>query len=389
VNAMASAKTLVIAFDETGKFNKVVYGGDLFSKTSAARKLFGANEAAATSDRLKTYAAGPNAMVAYHGTLKTQSFFASSRQLDLVEQFAQAKALEQIRQQRPIDLAVHEAKDSLAEALQSLSSDELTLARLACQDRIANGRASPDLIEGQRFAEVPDQDLLRALNDEEMLREKPEPLVQASLDVRRSNDLGALIQPSQMNESEIQHPRASSKLVVPVAQTMPRLISEADPIILDPKDARIKADKGLEAAERSGVSKTSSGGFFKRAALVLGALLGMGGTVALCVLFPPFAPLVFTGYLLAFAGVGVAVTGGPQMNADAEAQEDSQAPAPVTSMTFVPGSAPASEQEEDELLRVTRASEKLRQSLLESQDKHLNDMLLEGHRLQGQVQSFV
>jgi predicted acylesterase/phospholipase RssA len=159
-----SAKTLLISFDEEGKFYETVNQGKLFSNPSLTRKAFGASAETNAADRIKMYSAGPNALPAFHGRLDTMSLRASARKLDLVELFSQAKALEHVRQQLPMDRATYEVQDGLDRALETLTNDELALLRKACIDRIENGRANPALAPDKKTGEVPDEELLREVD---------------------------------------------------------------------------------------------------------------------------------------------------------------------------------------------------------------------------------
>lgn len=168
-----SAKTLLISFDEKGKFYEIANRGVLFNQPKGLRKLFGVNASAAAADRLKVYSAGPNAMPAFHGNLDTVTLSASERTLDLVKLFSEAKALEQVRQQLPTDRATFEVQDNLDAALKTLTTDELELLRQACWDRIAGDR---EIEEGNKWGEVPDRTLLEGIEHEQSSRNAALPM---------------------------------------------------------------------------------------------------------------------------------------------------------------------------------------------------------------------
>ncbi len=298
-----AAKTLVIAFDEWGKFHQVASEGQLFSKPTALRALFGATAEATAADRLKIYSAGPNALAAFHGTLDTTTRNVSESTLDLVELFSEAKALEQVRQQLPMDRATYEVQDNLNAALQTLTTDELNLLQDACASRLAGGREIEK--SNGTFGEVPDIQLLNAIGAELALRSPDaQPSVQQVL---IPSEAPVQVEPGM--EGLDQQKPVGTILVAAPSRTMPRRISNTEPPALDQNRATVVAREGIEGAERVGVNR--SRGWFARIAMVTAGVLGMAGAAALGVLFPPAAPLIFVGALAATAGISRALEGGP------------------------------------------------------------------------------
>ncbi len=286
-----ASKTLVISFDELGKFHEIVNQGQLFSKPNALRAMFGVTEEATAADRLKVYSAGPNALAAFHGTLDTITRRVSERTLDLVELFSEAKALEQVRQQLPMDRATYEIRDNLSAALQTLTTDELNLLHDACAARLAGGRG---IEEGHATGEVPDIKLLNAVGVERGLR---------GIGIEESGL--PMLEPN--GQASIQG--MNSSMGVKPSQTMPRRVSGDAPLILNQSQATERAQEGLGAAERAGVNR--SRGWFAGIAKVTAGVLGFAGAAALGVLFPPAAPLIYVGTLAATAAIARALRGGP------------------------------------------------------------------------------
>ncbi|MBX9577639.1 MAG: patatin-like phospholipase family protein [Chthoniobacterales bacterium] len=128
------AKTLVLQFENNGRFDQVVYGpgedqkpaGFVAREEEAAEEEIAGNPNLAKDaqrDREKLHEAGPNAMMVAAGDLGTVSFTASQERLRQAQRQAEIRATEAFSLRQ--DQAVDHVFNSLEEAMKGMSSREL------------------------------------------------------------------------------------------------------------------------------------------------------------------------------------------------------------------------------------------------------------------------
>jgi predicted acylesterase/phospholipase RssA len=119
-------KTLVLGFDENGRFYDITSRGKIHQSVGWVSTLLSGNpqyQETVDSDDKKLYEAGPNAMDVEHGTLGTLSFLASDQAIHAAQRQAEVRAAEAFFLHR--NQAVDHVFDSLDGAMQTMSEAEL------------------------------------------------------------------------------------------------------------------------------------------------------------------------------------------------------------------------------------------------------------------------
>jgi len=119
-------KTLVLGFDNNGRFNDIVSRGKVHQTVGWLPILLSGNlnlQKTSDADAQKLYNAGPNAMDVTHGALNTTSFMASNATIDAAERQAEIRAMEtfSLRQHQAVDHVF----DSLQDAMKAMTTHEL------------------------------------------------------------------------------------------------------------------------------------------------------------------------------------------------------------------------------------------------------------------------
>ena len=122
----ARAKTLVLGFDNNGRFYDITSKGIIHKPVGFISTVVSSNsnfQKSADYDAIKLYDAGPNAMNVEHGTLDTTSFMASKSSLHTAQRQAEIRATEAFSLRQ--DQAVDHVFDSLEKAMEGMRCVEL------------------------------------------------------------------------------------------------------------------------------------------------------------------------------------------------------------------------------------------------------------------------